>query len=140
MSKKWSSNDRDRLLVENFKKFMEGGDFSSTLSEEYSCSRRSHSHELRSSEKLHIYKIKLPAGIDIDGGVVKAANAQYVPEKDMWIAPSYCELADAILRLADGNHELANNIEFISVDDIEDDYGNAIADYRRQLGYFKDKK
>ena len=27
MSKKWSSNDRDRLLVENFKKFMAEGDF-----------------------------------------------------------------------------------------------------------------
>jgi hypothetical protein len=28
MSKKWASNDKDRLLVENFKKFMEEGDFS----------------------------------------------------------------------------------------------------------------
>jgi len=140
MSKKWASNKSDQLLVENFKKFMEGGDFSSTLNEEYSCSRRSHSHELRSSEKLHVYKIKLPAGIDIDGGVVKDANAKYVPEKGIWIAPSYCELADAILRLAGGNHELANNIEFISVDNIKDDSGNAIADYRRQLGYFKENK
>ena len=33
MSKKWASNKKDQLLVENFKKFMEGGDFSSTLNE-----------------------------------------------------------------------------------------------------------
>jgi len=139
-NKEWSDHKKMKNLTENFRKFAEGGDFSSTLNEEYSCSRRSHSHELRSSEKLHVYKIKLPAGIDIDGGVVKDANAKYVPEKGIWIAPSYCELADAILRLAGGNHELANNIEFISVDNIKDDSGNAIADYRRQLGYFKENK
>ena len=31
--KKWASNDKDKLLVENFKKFMKTGDFSSTLNE-----------------------------------------------------------------------------------------------------------
>tara|TARA_Y100000310_G_C20349848_1_gene653803 strand:+ start:70 stop:471 length:402 start_codon:yes stop_codon:yes gene_type:complete len=31
--KKWSSNDRNQLLTENFRKFMEEGDFSPTLKE-----------------------------------------------------------------------------------------------------------
>ena len=34
MSKKWASNDRDRLLVENFRNFMAEGDFSPSLEEE----------------------------------------------------------------------------------------------------------
>lgn len=34
--KKYASNDKDRLLVENFKKFMEEGDFSPNLNEEES--------------------------------------------------------------------------------------------------------
>lgn len=33
MSKKWASNEKDQLLVENFKKFMEEGDFSADLNE-----------------------------------------------------------------------------------------------------------
>ena len=33
MSKKWASNKSDQLLVENFKKFMKTGDFSSSLNE-----------------------------------------------------------------------------------------------------------
>lgn len=33
MSKKYASNDKDRLLVENFRKFMEEGDFSADLEE-----------------------------------------------------------------------------------------------------------
>jgi hypothetical protein len=36
MRKKYASNDKDRLLVENFKKFMEEGDFSPNLNEEES--------------------------------------------------------------------------------------------------------
>ena len=36
--KKWSSNDKDKLLVENFKKFMEEGDFSPALNENDSSS------------------------------------------------------------------------------------------------------
>jgi len=38
MSKKYASNDKDRLLVENFKKFMEEGDFSPALNENDSSS------------------------------------------------------------------------------------------------------
>ena len=39
MSKKWASNEKDQLLVENFKKFMEEGDFSADLNEAAYISR-----------------------------------------------------------------------------------------------------
>tara|TARA_Y100000361_G_scaffold151654_1_gene169450 strand:- start:442 stop:804 length:363 start_codon:yes stop_codon:yes gene_type:complete len=54
--KKWASNKSDQLLVENFKKFMKTGDFSSTLNEATE----------RGSKMLMLQRLRAALGSDME--------------------------------------------------------------------------
>ena len=80
-NKKWASNDKDRLLVENFRTFVEEGDFSPNLEERSQGEQGLDTQEASTRILAHALSRILghqPSGMSLDG--LKAALPQVLDE------------------------------------------------------------